>query len=183
MFTKAFEFLERAGKTFLLRWTLFLEVILQIADQVSRRMDFIKIRLELQRLDRQLEAAYFELGQAVFHHRNDRVSQMMARIRQFSSNRSYLDRKLMEMQDESSIDPLDEFLRRFRRGGGRIMSVDISGSEKAIGQLQLPVGARVIGIKRKEQVVIPRDDTPLYPGDRLFILAPAEKMDEIDKAV
>ena len=192
MFTPGFEFIERFKRALLFRWILVVETITEIAEQVAVKVDVVKIKLELRVLDRQLETAYRELGQTFFHLgetsssqplQDDKISQLAAHIQQFLSYRSHIHDKLSEIQDKSFLDPVDEFLKRFKQVGGVILSVDISTSGGKVGQLELPASTLVIGIQRKDQVIIPRADISLHSGDRLFILAPARRLDEVQKTV
>lgn len=194
MLTKALELTGRFQKAIGLTWVTLMEAIVQIAEEVAIKMDALKLNQELLWIEKQLDAAYSELGKTFYQLPEGSLTQplmdkhiafLMARIQQLSSNRKSLGRRLADLQDETFLDPLIEFLKMFKRAGGTVEPVTIPmafpSSEKKVNELGLPSNTLVIGLQRGDQVIIPCGNTFVHPGDRLFLLAPVREVDGIQK--
>lgn len=194
MLIKALELTGRFQKALGLTWATLMQAIVQIAEKVAIKMDVLKLNQEILWIEKQLDAAYGELGKTFYQLPGGSLTQplmdehiafLMARIQQLSSNRKSLGRSLVDLQDETFLDPLIEFLRMFKRAGGTIEPVTIPtafpSSEKKVKELGLPSNTLVIGLQRKDQVIIPCGNTSVRPGDRLFLLASVRDVEGIQK--
>ena len=157
-------------------------------------MDQLKLSQEILRVNQQLQAAYRQLGQAVFRSpegsisqilMDDQIASLVVKIQQLSSSLKSLGHELSDLQDETFLDPLTDFLRMFQRTGGTLEPFTIPMaspvSEKELKELGLPYGTLVIGLQRKGQVIIPCGNTSVHSGDRLFLLTLIRELDGIKK--
>lgn len=194
MLIKALELTGRFQKALGLTWETVMQTIVQIAEKVAIKMDALKLNQELLWTEKQLDAAYGELGKTFYRLPEGSLTQplmdkhiafLMARIQQLSSNRKSLGRSLVDLQDDTFLDPLIEFLTMYKRAGGTVETITIPtafhSSEKKVMDLGLPSNTLVIGLQRKDQVIIPCGNTSVRPFDRLFLLVPVREVDGIQK--
>ncbi len=65
-------------------------------------------------------------------------------------------------------------LMSFKRGKLALVRVDLPGDSpvinKQVSQLQLPADSVLVSILRKEEVIVPRGNTVLQPGDDVIAI-------------
>jgi Trk K+ transport system NAD-binding subunit len=92
--------------------------------------------------------------------------------------RAYNDRLEAGMRDASRRDLDDTQLR-----GYRVVELELGASAAPVGarlgELPLPPGSTVLGLRRDGEALTPDDDTQLAAGDRLTLLVPVAAADEV----
>jgi trk system potassium uptake protein TrkA len=86
------------------------------------------------------------------------------------------------VQEAVSVGSLVRLLS-FEGGRARLVEVTLAEESPAVGRtvadLTLPRDSTVVAVLRQDHVVVPRGDTPFFPGDEVMVLVTPEAEDDV----
>src|SRR3989304_5640370 len=114
---------------------------------------------------------------------NPHIKEYMDTVKTIQSDISKIEKEIHLLREDTVKPKLEELKQYMRRGGYTVEEVTVGKESrmagKRIGGLPLPSGVIVIAVIHLDLFTIPAENLCLEAGDRVFLLGPREKIQEV----
>ena len=166
--------------------------ILEIAITTSENAQVAKLLFRIFELEKKVDRLYTDIGKTIYEFRqlpfnevlnNPHIKEYMDTVKTIQSDISKIEKEIHLLREDTVKPKLEELKQYMRRGGYTVEETPVEKESrmagKRIGGLPLPSGVIVIAVIHLDLFTIPAEDLCLEAGDRVFLLGPREKIQEV----
>lgn len=166
--------------------------ILEIAITTSENAQVAKLLFRIFELEKRVDRFYIDIGKMIFDLRhlpfdeilnNPHIKDYMETVKTIHSDISKIEKEIHLLREDTVRPKLEELKQYMRRGGYTVEETSVEKESPMAGKrvraLSLPAGVIVIAVIHLDLFTIPADDLCLEAGDRVFLLGPREKIQEV----
>lgn len=166
--------------------------VLEIAITTSENAQVAKLLFRIFELEKRVDRLYIDIGKMIFDLRhlpfdeilnNPNIKDYMDTVKTIQSDISKIEKEIHLLREDTVKPKLEELKQYMRRGGYTVDEITVEKESlmagKSIGRLSLPSGVIVIAVIHLDLFNIPAEDLCLEAGDRVFLLGPREKIQEV----
>jgi uncharacterized protein with PhoU and TrkA domain len=166
--------------------------ILEIAITTSENAQVAKLLFRIFELEKKVDRLYTDIGKTIYELRqlqfnevlnNPHIKEYMDTVKTIQSDISKIEKEIHLLREDTVKPKLEELKQYMRRSGYTVEETPVEKESrmagKRIGGLPLPSGVIVIAVIHLDLFTIPAENLCLEAGDRVFLLGPREKIQEV----
>lgn len=169
------------------------EILLEIAEKTSVKVESIKKAIKVAELDSRIDKEYEGLGVKIYTLikedkdiiNDQEITDRVNRLRQMKLTLLKLEEEMAYISDKLLISKVLDLKDELKKGSVTLETITISNNSSLIkariSDLKLPQGMLIILIKRSDQLLIPNGMTELRAGDLITILGCRSSIDDTIK--
>ena len=166
--------------------------ILEIAITTSENAQVAKLLFRIFELEKKVDRLYTDIGKTIYELRhlpfsevlnNPHIKDYMETVKTIQSDISKIEKEIHLLREDTVKPKLEELKQYMRRGGYTVEEVPVAKESfmagKTVGEWPLPPGVIVIAVIHLDLFTIPAEDLCLEAGDRVFLMGPRDKINEV----